>query len=316
MPQWAGSCWYHLAYVMRGISNFQFPISKYRKAFKNWLPVDMYVGGAEHATRHLIYARFWHKFLYDIGVVTAPEPFARLQNVGLIQAADGRKMSKRYGNVINPDNIVAKFGADSLRVYEMFMGPFNQSIAWSTDSLVGARRFLERVWRLRGKLEARGSKLEEKSQFEALLHQTIKKVGDDIEQFKFNTSVSSLMILLNAMEKQEAIEKKDLETLLLLLAPLAPHMTEELWAGTGHKKSIHGEKWPVFDAQLAKSSEVTIIVQINGKMRGSFAARRNMGVDELKAKSKALPELQKYITGREIQKIIVVPDRLVNIVIP
>ncbi len=214
MPQWAGSCWYYLSYIMKGSPKFPARRSlgaggealsskKAYKAFERWMPVDMYVGGAEHATRHLIYARFWHKFLFDIGVVSTDEPFQRLQNVGLILADDGRKMSKRFGNVINPDNIVARFGADSLRVYEMFMGPFSQAIAWSTDSLVGSRRFLERVWRLKLKVNGQRSMVTNAS-LEALLHHTIKKVGDDIEAFRFNTAVSALMILLNALEKEES----------------------------------------------------------------------------------------------------------------
>ncbi len=332
MPQWAGSCWYYLAYICKHNTQYKIHNTRTKQAFKKWLPVDMYVGGAEHATRHLIYARFWHKFLFDIGVVEAPEPFARLQNVGLILGSDGRKMSKRFGNVVNPDDIVKKFGADSLRVYEMFMGPFNQSIAWSTDSLVGARRFIEKVWRLREKAQntehpperlksfSRAGKNQTKhktqnTKLDSLLHQTIKKVGDDIEQFRFNTAVSALMILVNALEKATAITRADFETLLTLLAPFAPHAAEELWSELGHTKSIHSERWPVFDPASLQENEVTIVVQVNGKTRGQFKAASATADAALEARAKANEGAAKWLAGKEIQKVIVVPDRLVNIVV-
>ncbi len=322
MPQWAGSCWYHLAYIMQGISNFQFPISKYRKAFKKWLPVDVYVGGAEHATRHLIYARFWHKFLYDTKVVSTIEPFSRLHSVGLIQASDGRKMSKRYGNVINPDEIVERFGADSLRVYEMFMGPFNQSIAWSTDSLVGARRFLERVWKVGFKIqEARIGKMKatgpasEGINLIAILHQTIKKVGDDIEGFKFNTAISALMILLNTLEKETEISSDTLKIFIKLLAPFAPHLAEEFWGNLGYAKSVHNEPWPAYNETTALNVPVTIIVQVNGKTRAHFETDRGKSEETLKIRALGLPSILKWIEGREIRKTIVVKDRLVNLVV-
>ncbi|KKW10862.1 MAG: Leucine-tRNA ligase [Parcubacteria group bacterium GW2011_GWA2_49_9] len=278
------------------------------------MPVDMYVGGAEHATRHLIYARFWHKFLFDIGVVSTEEPFQRLQNVGLILASDGRKMSKRFGNVVNPDEIVERFGADSLRVYEMFMGPFNQAIAWNTDSLVGARRFLERVWKLREKISSLKIK-DGGLRIQPLLHQTIKKVGDDIEAFRFNTAVSSLMILLNALEKEESVSTETCKTVITLLAPFAPHLSEELWAHLGYKKSIHLEKWPEYDEKIAISSPITIIVQVNGKTRGSFITQRGDSEEQLKTSSFSLSSVQKWLEGKTVKKTIVVPDRLVNIVI-
>jgi len=320
MPQWAGSCWYYLAYIMRGISNFQFPISKYRKVFAKWLPVDMYVGGAEHATRHLIYARFWHKFLYDIGVVSTDEPFKRLQNVGLILAPDGRKMSKRFCNVVNPDDIVDRFGADSLRIYEMFMGPFDRAIGWSTDSLVGTRRFLERVWRLQEKIQITNPKLQINSKsknagIQTLLHQTIKKVGDDIEAFRFNTAVSSLMILLNTMEKEEYISMAAYTTFLKLLAPFAPHLAEELWSHLGHKKSIHLERWPDYDEKVAVSAPVTIIVQVNGKTRGSFTTGRGTEQPALEKAALTLPSIEKWLRGKAPERVIIVMDRLVNIVV-
>ncbi|MDO8564799.1 MAG: class I tRNA ligase family protein, partial [bacterium] len=322
MPQWAGSCWYHIAYCIGEKHKTQAPNSKQftnlksqksKKVLRQWLPVDIYVGGAEHATRHLIYARFWHKFLFDIKVVDAPEPFARLQNVGLILASDGRKMSKRFGNTINPDEIVAKFGADSLRVYEMFMGPFNQAIAWNTDSLIGGRRFLERVWRL--KLKVNSQKLRVSDSTESLLHQTIKKVGEDIEQFRFNTAISALMILQNALEKEDQVPTEIFEIFLKLLSPFAPHITEELWSQNGHTRSIHEAPWPQFELSVIAKSGVVIVVQINGKTRGSFEAERGETEEVLKQRAVALPTAAKWIAGAEVRKIIVVPDRLVNIVL-
>ncbi len=322
MPQWAGSCWYYIAYCIR--ENHKSQITKTRqypdlksqktkRTLNKWLPVNLYVGGAEHATRHLIYARFWHKFLFDIGVVEAPEPFARLHSVGLIQAADGRKMSKRYGNVVNPDEMVAKFGADALRVYEMFMGPFSQSIAWSTDSLLGSRRFLEKIWRLRTRVTR--AQTRDADSLAALLHQTIKKVGDDIEEFKFNTAVSSLMILVNALEREEAIGRSDFEKLLRLLAPFAPHLAEELWSTLGHKTSISAASWPTFDPSRLATGEITIVVQVDGKTRGQFVASRGQGREELIRSARELPALEKWIAGKDTTRAVVVPDRLVNFVL-
>jgi len=273
--------------------------------------VDMYVGGAEHSTRHLIYARFYHKFLYDIGVVNYDEPFNRLQNVGLIIAEDGRKMSKRWGNVVNPDDIVSMYGADTMRLYEMFMGPFGQSVAWSTKSIVGPRRFLERVWRLKEKV----SKTEDGLRAEVALHKTIKKVGEDIEEFNFNTAISSLMILLNELEKIETVSKNDFEVLLVLLAPFAPHITEELWRDLGNKNSIHLEPWPIADPAKCVEGEVTVAVQVNGKLRDTIIVSRDTEEDVVKEMALARPGVQKWMEGMVFSKIIVVPNKLINIVI-
>lgn len=304
MPQWAGSSWYYLRYIDPKNKNALVD----KKKEKYWSPVDMYVGGAEHATRHLIYARFWHKFLYDIGSVNYQEPFLRLKNVGLIQAEDGRKMSKRYGNVINPDDIVKTYGADTLRIYEMFMGPFNQSVSWSTESIIGPRRFLERVWRLKY------SQGEVREEIEPLLHRTIKKVSEDIESFSLNTAVSSLMILLNAMEKSVPSQKQ-FEIFLLILAPFASHVTEELWQALGHKRSIHLETWPSWDEGKIKEETITIVVQVNGKIRGSFTAALGISEDDAKDLACALPDVQKWTEGKEIKKIIYVKGKLVSIVL-
>lgn len=306
MPQWAGSSWYYLRYIDPHNDDVLVDGTKE----KYWSPVDMYVGGAEHATRHLIYARFWHKFLHDLGVVHHPEPFQRLQNVGLIMAEDGRKMSKRWGNVINPDEVVANYGADTLRLYEMFMGPFNQAVAWSTESIVGARRFLERVWKLQAKIGGATPEV-----VEASLHKTIKKVGDDIETFNFNTAVSALMILANDMERAESFSKEIYESFLKLLAPFAPHMTEELWNGLGNTGSVHTSTWPVFDEKKIVTSEVTIAIQVNGKVRDEIVVASGAGEEEVKTLALARPVIQKWLEGKEIKKAIFVPGKLLSIVV-
>lgn len=307
MPQWAGSSWYYLRYI--DPKNSEALVDKEKE--KYWSPVDMYVGGAEHATRHLIYARFYHKFLYDIGVVNYTEPFSRLQNVGLIMAEDGRKMSKRWGNVVNPDDVVNEYGADTLRLYEMFMGPFNQSVAWSTQSIVGPGRFLERVWKLKEKIsEGADEKITDSS-----VHKAIKKVGDDIEKFGFNTAISALMILVNDLEKAETLSRGAFENLLILLAPFAPHITEELWHEMGNQESIHLASWPVYDASKCVESEITVAVQVNGKLRDTMTVATGTSDEEITRLGLALPNIEKWVTGKEIKKTIVVKGKLLNIVV-
>jgi leucyl-tRNA synthetase len=310
MPQWAGSCWYYLRYI--DPKNKKELISK--KKEKYWMPVDLYVGGAEHATRHLIYARFWHKFLYDIGVVSTKEPFLRLKSVGIILGPDGRKMSKRYGNVINPDDICKKFGADSLRVYEMFMGPFDQEIAWQEKGVVGAKRFLERVWKLKDRVEKRKLK-KENEKILKVLHQTIKKVTEDIENFKFNTAISQLMICANELEKEEKIEKEIFETFLKLLAPFAPHIAEEIWERLGHKKSIFLSSWPKYEKKWLKEEKILLIVQVNGKVRDKIEVEK--GISKEKAESLALQseKVKKFLEGKKIEKVVFVEDKLINFVV-
>ncbi len=312
MPQWAGSSWYYLRYMD----------SKNKKSLvdpkkeKQWVPVDLYVGGTEHATRHLIYARFWHKFLYDIGVVSTTEPFTQLKNQGLIMGEDGRKMSKRFGNVVNPDDVIATYGADTFRVYEMFMGPFEQGIAWSTQNMIGSRRFIERVWKLvMVSMDAKVLVQENtgSAELEVLFNKTIKKVGEDIQGFGFNTAISSLMILLNAMEKT-VVTKDQVGIFLKLLAPFAPHMTDELWSVFGNKKSIHISPWPTFDPAKLVDEKITIIVQINGKVRGQIVVGKDVGEDVIKKEAQENPEVAKWLRGQVIKKIIYVPGRVVNIV--
>jgi leucyl-tRNA synthetase len=305
MPQWAGSSWYHLRYI--DPKNDTQLIDPAKDAY--WAPVDVYVGGMEHATRHLIYARFWHKFLYDIGVVKSKEPYLKLYTVGLIQAEDGRKMSKRWGNVINPDDMIERMGADALRVYEMFMGPFGQAIAWSTNHMVGARRFLERVNGLKEKVEDDG--LEDA----VLLHKTIKKISDDIAEFSFNTAISQLMILVNDMETRSSVKTAEYKILLTLLAPFAPHITEELWEQCGETASIHLTSWPQFDEQVCAKAAVTLAVQVNGKTRGTITVAPELDTETLLHIAKELPAVKKHIKGQTILKEIVVPKKIVNIVV-
>lgn len=310
MPQWAGSSWYYLRYTdPTNRKSFASSIKE-----KYWSPVDLYVGGAEHATRHLIYARFWHKFLYDLGHVSSREPFRKLQSVGLIMGEDGKKMSKRFGNVVNPDDIVKTFGADTLRLYEMFMGPFDQAISWSTSSMVGARRFIERVWKLSEKVVDNKIAGDISSQLR-IIHETVKRVTEDIESLRFNTAVSSLMICSNELEKLSEIPVEDYLAFLKLLAPFAPHVTEELWSRYQGRLSIHVSDWPRFDPSMLVKDETSIVIQVNGKVRSSIVARTTSTRDELQELAMADSVIQKWIAGKNIIKVIVVPGRLVNIVI-
>ena len=274
------------------------------------MPVDWYNGGMEHTVLHLLYSRFWNKFLFDLGLVPTNEPYKKRTSHGLILAEGGEKMSKSKGNVVNPDSIVESFGADTLRLYEMFMGPFEQAIAWSEDALVGPRRFLERVWKLRSKLTANSLQLTAGP----LMHQTIKKVSEDIESMRFNTAVSAMMIYTNELDKNSDVSLSEYETLLLLLAPFAPHMTEELWSNLGHKDSIHTATWPVFDPKKIEKSEATLAIQVDGKVRGSIKIRDDQKEDEIKKLALELPEIQKWLMGKEPKKTIVVLGKIVSIV--
>ncbi|REK52755.1 MAG: leucine--tRNA ligase [Bacteroidetes bacterium] len=302
MPQWAGSSWYYLRYI--DPKNNDALIDP--KKEKQWQPVDVYVGG-DHAVRHLIYARFWHKFLYDMGVVSTIEPFQRLEFLGFILAEDGRKMSKRWGNVINPDDIVDLVGADTMRVYEMFMGPFENTIAWSKDGLAGARRFLEKVNGLSEHITDN-----EPKEVTAQLHKTIKKVSEDIENFKFNTAVSAMMIFVNLAEK-EGLTQASYKAFLKLLAPFAPHLTEELWAEmAGNSGSIHTAEFPAFDPALAVDETVTIGVQINGKVRGDITIAPDATEEEVMAVVRASEQLAARLS-ENIIKIIYKPGKILNI---
>ncbi|MFA6416180.1 MAG: leucine--tRNA ligase [Candidatus Paceibacterota bacterium] len=307
MPQWAGSSWYYL----RFIDPKNKKVLGDKKKMDQWLPVDMYVGGVEHATRHLIYARFWHKFLFDLGVVGAPEPFQQLKNQGLILGEDSRKMSKRWGNVINPDDMVKLYGADTLRLYEMFMGPFEMSKSWSTENMIGCRRFVERVWRATEKVEKSG----EAPELESELHKAIKKVSADIESFSFNTAISTMMIFANFLEKAPVIPQAIMLDFLTLLAPFTPFLAEELWLKLGGKKSVHQALWPVFDEKKIKAEGLTMVVSVNGRVRDSFKVEPGMGEEEAKKIALSLPTIQKWTNDKKIIRIIYVPNKLINIVL-
>jgi len=282
-----------------------------RETIEKWLPVDMYMGGAEHTVLHLMYARFFTKVLKKLGYINFDEPFAKLRHQGMILAEDGRKMSKSLGNVINPNTIIEEFGADTLRLHEMFLGPLEDMKAWNSTTIVGPRRFLERVWKLTEKVSADG---DEKAT-DASLHKTIKKVGDDIEKFGFNTAISSLMILVNDLEKAEKISRNTFETLLILLAPFAPHLTEELWHEIGNTESVHLAQWPIYDASKCVESETTVAIQVNGKLRDTMVVTTGTSDDEIIRLGLDLPNIQKWVLGKEIKKTIVVKGKLLSIVV-
>ncbi|PIP73071.1 MAG: leucine--tRNA ligase [Candidatus Lloydbacteria bacterium CG22_combo_CG10-13_8_21_14_all_47_15] len=306
MPQWAGSSWYYLRYI--DPTNSAHFVGEAKERY--WMSVDMYVGGAEHATRHLIYARFWHKFLYDNGFVSTNEPFTTLKSPGLIYGADGRKMSKRWGNVVNPDDVVDTYGADTLRLYEMFMGPFADAAAWNTESIIGPRRFLERVWRLLGALGEYTDPA-----LESLLHKTIEKVSEDIRNFRFNTAISAMMIFVNEAEKKGTVGREAYAVFVRLLAPFAPHITEEIWRGVlGNAESVHRAHWPKYDAGKIVSGAHIITVQVNGKVRDVFEIDKDISEDDARRIALAREKIKKWTDGKDIKKIVYIKNKLVNIV--
>jgi leucyl-tRNA synthetase len=324
MPGWAGSSWYFLRYMD----------PKNKKAFadkkmlKYWKEVDMYVGGSEHATGHLLYSRFWHKFLFDMGYVPTAEPFKTLKNQGMILASDGRKMSKRWGNVINPDDIVKTYGADTLRVYEMFMGPFEASQPWNTDSIIGSRRFIERVWKVASRInDFKSPRISstlsrpdfKNHQYASLiktLHKTVKKVHEDISNFAFNTAISSMMVLVNEMDKVENISVKDFKIFLQILAPFAPHITEELWREFDEKKSIHLAPWPKYNSKFLIEDTLKIVVQVNGKVRAEIDIPADANEESVFAQAFENENIKKWIPNiSDIKKKIYIKGRLINFVI-
>lgn len=313
MPNWAGSSWYYLRYIdPKNKKTFADPKKiKYWSSVSGEGTVDWYNGGMEHTTLHLLYSRFWHKFLFDLKLVPTPEPYNKRTSHGLILASDGSKISKSKGNSIDPDTIIDNVGADSLRLYEMFMGPFDQAVSWSDDGVVGPRRFLERVWKLQEKVV---KKLPSDAALESSIHKTVKKVSEDIESMQFNTAISALMILLNDMDTRPQIAQSYYEHFLVLLAPFAPHIVEELWQSLGHKKSIHTEQWMVANLSKIVESQITLAIQINGKVRGELVVSPELGEEEITAKVMVLPEVKKWIEGKEIKKVIYVKGRVLNIV--
>lgn len=308
MPGWAGSSWYFLRYMDPQNKN----AFASKKALDIWKQVDVYVGGAEHATGHLLYSRFWHKFLFDMGFVSTDEPFKALRNQGMILASDNRKMSKRWGNVVNPDDCIDTYGADAFRLYEMFIGPFDSSLPWSTDSIIGTRRFVDRVWRLSDKID-RTNKTKADSKITSHIHKTIKKVTEDIDTFGFNTAVAALMILLNELETCEKINQKDFEVFLKLIAPFASHIAEAIWLDLGNKKSIHLSDWPKADAKKMLEDTVVLGIQVNGKLRGEIEIMS--GEDEKSVVARAVEIVKSHLEGKEIVKTIYIPNKIISLVI-
>ncbi|MED4353900.1 leucine--tRNA ligase [Schinkia azotoformans] len=315
MPQWAGSCWYFLRFIDPDNSEALADPEK----LKQWLPIDIYIGGAEHAVLHLLYARFWHKFLYDIGVVPTKEPFQKLFNQGMILGENNEKMSKSKGNVVNPDDIIESHGADTLRLYEMFMGPLDASIAWSTNGLDGARRFLDRIWRLfvtdTGTLNERIQKGTNLKSLERVYHQTVKKVTDDYEHLRFNVAISQMMVFINEAYKAEVLPYEYMEGFVKLISPVAPHVAEELWEKLGHGEgSISFEQWPTYDESKLVEDEVEIVVQLNGKVRTKLNIPKDATKEVMEEIAMNDEKVIEGIEGKTVRKVVAVPGKLVNIV--
>ncbi|GEB31893.1 leucine--tRNA ligase [Brevibacillus parabrevis] len=315
MPQWAGSCWYFLRFIDPHNDQAMADPEK----LKEWLPVDIYIGGAEHAVLHLLYSRFWHKFLYDIGVVPTKEPFQKLFNQGMILGENNEKMSKSKGNVVNPDDIVHSHGADTLRLYEMFMGPLDASIAWSTKGLDGARRFLDRVYRLfvqdNGQLNEKIVDTKKATSMERVYHQTVKKVTEDYEGLRFNTGISQLMVFVNEAYKADVLPKSYMEDFVKMLSPIAPHLGEELWEKLGHNETISYEAWPTYDESKLVEDEVEIVIQINGKNKEKLLIASDSTKEQMEELALNNDMIKELIDGKTIVKIIAVPGKLVNIVV-
>ncbi len=313
MPQWAGSCWYYLRFI--DPKNAKQLVDPAKERY--WMPVDLYIGGSEHAVLHLLYARFWHKVLYDIGVVSTPEPFRKLVHQGIVLGEDNQKMSKSRGNVVNPDDMIDRFGADAVRLYEMFMGPLEAMKPWSSRGVEGVTRFLERVWRLivhdDGGLSHAITSSAPGLDHQRLLHQTIKKVGEDIEELRFNTAIAQMMVFTNEMTKAEQRPRAVIEPFVLLLAPFAPHLAEELWTILGHQPSLSGQPWPVYDAALTVNDRLTIPVQVNGKLRSKIEVGQDASrqvVERL-----AREHIAEWLQQTEPKKIIYVEKKLINFVV-
>ncbi|HKQ59279.1 MAG TPA: leucine--tRNA ligase [Candidatus Eisenbacteria bacterium] len=314
MPQWAGSCWYYLRYLdPKNPGRLVDPAKE-----RYWMPVDLYIGGAEHAVLHLLYARFWHKVLFDIGVVSTPEPFMKLVHQGTVLGEDGQKMSKSIGNVVNPDEMIDRFGADAVRLYEMFMGPLEAMKPWSTRGTEGITRFLDRVWRLvvdEGGATSVSDATPSPDQMR-LLHQTVRKVTEDLDGLRFNTAIAQLMVFVNELTRTaERPPRALIEPFVLILAPFAPHLGEELWRRLGHRESLAHHAWPEWNPELVREETITLAVQINGKLRATLELPR--GVAEAEAQRAALGDqrIQRYVNGGQIRKVIFVPDKLLNLVV-
>jgi leucyl-tRNA synthetase len=318
MGGFACSSWYFLRFCNPQYASGPFD----PQAVKFWMPVDLYVGGAEHAVLHLLYARFWTRVLADAGLVDFREPFARLLNQGQMMGPDGKRMSKSRGNVITPDSIVASHGADALRIYELFMAPFEQDVDWNTEGLSGARRFLNRIWTLYAENWLEGGDAEPDPAVERVLHQTIRKVTERIETLRFNTMISGLMGFVNQLSEWARVAEarsvsfhQALETLIVLLAPAAPHLADEIWALTGHSGSVHQAPWPAWNPELAKEEMVQVPVQVNGRLRGVVEAPVESTQDEIGLLAMESPKVKAFVQGKTIQQIIYVPGKVFNIVV-
>ncbi|KAF0495350.1 leucine--tRNA ligase [Pediococcus acidilactici] len=313
MPQWAGSSWYFLRYVDPKNQN---KIAD-EDLLKEWLPVDLYVGGAEHAVLHLLYARFWHKVLYDLGVVPTKEPIQKLVNQGMILGSNHEKMSKSKGNVVNPDDIVERFGADTLRLYEMFMGPLTESVAWSEEGLNGSRKWIERVWRLmiddNNHLRDRITMIND-HKLDLIYNQTVKKVTEDYENMRFNTAISQMMVFVNEAYKADALPMVYMEGLVKLLSPIIPHVAEEIWQIMGHDETITYETWPTYDESKLVQDTVQVILQVNGKVRSKVEVEKDLDQAELEKIALADERIQQWTAEKDIKKVIVIPNKIVNIV--
>ncbi|WP_420331392.1 leucine--tRNA ligase [Pediococcus pentosaceus] len=314
MPQWAGSSWYFLRYV--DPKNDQKIADE--DLLKEWLPVDLYVGGAEHAVLHLLYARFWHKVLYDLGVVPTKEPFQKLVNQGMILGSNHEKMSKSKGNVVNPDDIVERFGADTLRLYEMFMGPLTESVAWSEDGLNGSRKWIDRVWRLMidDENQLRDHIVTENDgSLDMVYNQTVKKVTDDYENMRFNTAISQMMVFVNEAYKADKLPAVYMEGLVKMLAPIIPHVAEELWSLLGHEGGISYAEWPTYDESKLVEATVQVILQVNGKVRSKITVDKDIAKEELEKLALADAKIQQWTADKTVRKVIVIPNKIVNIVV-
>lgn len=309
MPQWAGSSWYFLRYL--DPHNDKALASD--EAINYWMPVDWYNGGMEHTTLHLLYSRFWYKFLYDIGLVPTSEPYSKRTSHGFILGENGEKMSKSRGNVVNPDEVINNYGADTLRIYEMFIGDFEKTVSWSENGVAGAKRFLDRVWNLQSMVKNQSK--DYSKDLELIIHQSIEKVGSDYERLKGNTAVAQLMSLTNAYYQKGSINRGELEVLLYLLNPLAPHLSEEIYENLGNSKRITDTSWPSFDPEKTIEDDVEVPIQVNGKVRFKMVLSRGMERAEVEEQLKANPEYEKYTQGKKVLKIIVVPDKLISLVV-
>jgi leucyl-tRNA synthetase len=315
MPQWAGSCWYYLRFL--DPENPNRPVDPEKERY--WMPVDLYIGGAEHGVLHLLYARFWHKVLFDIGVVSTPEPFMKLVHQGTVLGEDGSKMAKSVGNVVNPDEMIDRFGADAVRLYEMFMGPLEAMKPWSTRGVEGVTRFLDRVWRLvvedDGTLSRALDREPPAAGLERLMHQTIRKVTEDLEGLRFNTAIAQLMVMVNELTPLERRPRALVETLVLLLAPFAPHLAEDLWRRLGHAESLAYAPWPAWDPARVQEERITLAVQVNGKLRATVELPHGVAQAEAQEAALADERIRRYVNGVQIHKVIFVPNKLINLVV-